>query len=91
MALLEHWGKTHYKTVGGTGYLYGPSWRYTPSLVPELGYYKFKNEDKARLVWLAHMWMQFDKRVPATEAGTLRMLCDAVTGELVWPDDPGMG
>ncbi len=90
MSLLEHWAKTHYKSGGGVAYLYGPTWRGKPHLQPELGYFKFANESKARLVWQAHVWMQFNPGTPTMESGLLRMYADAVTGELIAPDDNGI-
>ena len=88
---LEHWGKTHYRTGGGATYLYGPSWHEIITLVPELGYYKFKSEPFARLVWQGALWTQMNAKFPKTESGKIRVFLDATTGELITPDDPGMG
>ncbi len=87
---FEHWGKTHYRTGGGATYLYGPSWHEIITLVPELGYYKFKNESYARLVWQGALWTQMNAQFPKTESGKIRVLLDAITGELIPPDDPGI-
>lgn len=91
MALLDRWGKTHYQSGRGSVYLYGPSWHYTPTLVPEIGYYKFAKEEKARLVWEAHIWTHFVKSEPLRESGELRVYVDAVTGQLIETDDQLMG
>jgi len=87
---LEHWGKTHYRSGGGAAYLYGPDWKVKVELRPELGYYKFANEPKARLVWFAQMWTKFNGAPKAVESGYLKMMVDAVTGDLKMVDDPGM-
>ena len=88
--LLEHWAKTHYRSGGGAAYLYGPDWKVKIELRPELGYYKFAKEPKARLAWYAHMWVKFNGSSQASDSGYLRMLVDAQTAEMKLVDDAGM-
>jgi len=90
MAVLEHWARTHYRTGRGYPTMFAPGSPWNPTVSPELGYYKFKSEPEARLVWEAHVWTHI-KQAPSMESGCLRMFVDAVTGELIEPDDPGMG
>ncbi len=89
-SMLRHWAKTHYIHGMGVASMYGPQGNWRPSEVVELGYFKFEKERKARLVYQAHVWTHFMNN-PSTEAGIIRMYVDAVTGELIAPDDPGMG
>ena len=56
---------------------------------PELGYWKFANEERARLVWQS---MAYTVQSGATVGmGAYRVLVDALTGELLEPDDSAIG
>ncbi len=71
--------------------------RHTPAIfdpinktyVPEVGYWLFKNQSTARLVWRATEYTTMHGNPYGL--GALRMFVDAVTGELLTPDDPGWG
>jgi hypothetical protein len=90
LALLEHWARTHYIHGMGVTSMFAPTSPWHPTTTAELGYFKFQKEPKARLVWEAHVWTHI-RNSPSTEGGLLRMYVDAVTGELISPDDPGIG
>ena len=52
----------------------------------ELGYWKFKEEAKARLVWRSASFVEIDGMPYST--GARDVMVDAVTGDLVEKDDP---
>ena len=58
-------------------------------LTPELGYWKFEKQTTARLVWRATPYVT--NRGKVIEMGAYRVFVDALTGEVVEPDDPLMG
>jgi len=58
-------------------------------LTAELGYWKVANQPQARLVWRATKYSAIEGR--RYGLGALRMFVDAVTGELLEPDDPAWG
>lgn len=90
VALLEHWARTHYLRQRGNSSMFAPDSPWNPTTVAELGYYKFEHESKARLVYRGQVWTHI-KGLPSTESGWIRMYADAITGELIAPDDPGIG
>jgi hypothetical protein len=55
----------------------------------DLGYWKFKNEAKARLVWRVVHVMQING-LPYG-GGSYTIFVDALTGQFVEPDDPSIG
>lgn len=85
---LEAYGRSHIADDGVAKSLYDSQFG-SGRLQPQLGYYKFKDEDKARLVWQGMALQRAGKK--EWEGGAMRMYVDAVTGEMIAPDDPGMG
>lgn len=61
----------------------------TEKPVMELGYWKFKKEPEARLVWRLNHYLQVNG-LPY-RSGSYTIFADALTGEILKPDDPAMG
>jgi len=59
------------------------------ALTPELGYWKGAQDPVAHLVWRATKYTRIEGRPYGL--GALRMFVDALTGELIEPDDPAWG
>jgi hypothetical protein len=58
-------------------------------VAPQLGYWKFRSEHSARLVWRAMHYTKIGGR--SLQQGPIRVFVDAITGEVIEPDDPARG
>lgn len=73
-------------TQDGIARLLKPDWPERNRLEAELGFYKFKDQPTARLVWRGNVFS-----APQRRLGALRLYVDALTGKAIPPDDPSMG
>lgn len=85
---LETFGRAHVAPQGSPAKLNDPRSGWI-RLEPQLGYFKYRSEPKARLVWQG-MRMAPSGKLKEAQYGPLRVFVDALSGKLLVPDDPAI-